>query len=973
MKSHYLFTSLLLILSISIQAQENEPTGPSHIGTMTMQYVPSIASQGELLPSREKVGGQIEDGRAFPHKVLIGKDPQIEDDYFVRNAHQLTQSIPGRQPDLVFDAYSSASQPTDPDLAVGPDHVVVTFNTGFRIFDKEGNPLTGQIAPNPTIFPNGGCCDLTVSYDSAADRWVISFLGGGAQIAVSDGPDPVNDGWFNYNIPQINDYQKLSVWSDGYYMTDNTGSNNKVWALERDAMLAGDASAQIIGFNLPGIVTSGFYSPQALNVTNNDMPSAGNATFVYLQDDAWAGVSEDHIKLWSLTVDWDTPGNSVMSAPVQLTTTPFISVFDGGSFSNLTQPSGGIAIDALQATIMNQAQFRKFGSHNSAVFNFVVDTDATAGELAGVRWFELRQDADGDPWTIHQEGTHVSTDGKHAWHASLMMDASGNIGMGYSAMAGPTTPNPTDFRVSSYYTGRFANDPLGTMTISEELIAAGNANIPGLRYGDYNKIDIDPDDDKTFWFINEYMNSGRKGVVGRFKIAPDFNDDLGVVAINTPVDGALTNNEEVEITLFNFGLDTQTNIPVSLTLDGTVIANEVVAGPLESSNSINYTFTATLDLSNEGQTYEIVASANLSGDEDSSNDSTTKNVTHIFANDIGVSEITSPENGEGLGNEPVTIVVENFGTASASNFDVSYSINGGTAVVETVNTTVNPGSSINYTFNALADISNPGTYEFESSTLLGSDSDNSNDSLTKTVVNLSCSSETISPNTPIGPNAGAVNSSVITFTEDFIVNDVNVTINATHSWVGDLDIKLVGPDNTEVVLFDRHGGSGDNLTNTTFDDEAATPIASGTPPYSGTFRPDGSLADFSGINSAGDWTLVITDNAGGDGGTLIDWTLQLCGDPNLSIGDNNLDGTELLIISKGNRLFDVLLPTTTDYDRLNITVHNMLGQKLFSNVLKNVDGTGYKYELDMSYAATGVYLVRIGNKEIGSVKRIIVK
>ncbi len=973
MKMNYLFCVGFLLLTLGAYSQNNNPVGPSHIGTMTMQYVPSIASQGELPPSREKIGGQIEDGRAFPHKVLIGKDPQIEDDFFVRNPNLLEQAIPGKAPDLVFDAYASGSQPTDPDLAIGPDHVVVTFNTGFRIFDKEGNPLTGQIAPNPTIFPNGGCCDLTVSYDSAADRWVLSFLGGGAQIAVSDGPDPINDGWYNYNIPQINDYQKLSVWSDGYYMTDNTGSANKVWALNRDQMLAGVPGAQILGFNLPGIVTSGFYSPQALNVTNDDMPAAGNATFIYLQDDAWGGVANDHIKLWNLDVDWDTPANSVMSAPVELTTTPFISVFDGGSFSNLTQPGGGIPIDALQATIMNQAQFRKFGSHNSAVFNFVVDTDASAGELAGVRWFELRQAGDGQPWTIHQEGTYTSTNGKHAWHASLMMDGSGNIGMGYSGMAGPTTPNPTDFRVSSYYTGRFASDPLGTMTISEELIALGNANIPGLRYGDYNKIDIDPNDDKTFWFINEYMNSGRKGVVGRFKIAPDFNDDMGTVAIVTPNSGALTANETVEITVFNFGLDTQSNIPVSLVLDGDVIANEVVPGPILSANSANYTFTATLDLSAEGETYEIVVATNLTGDEDNNNDSITKNVTHVFANDIGVTEITSPENGEGLGNESVTIEIENFGTQAQSNFDVSYAIDGGTPVVETVAGPVNPGSTFDYTFTALADLSTPGTYEFTSSTGLTSDSDNSNDTSTKTVVNLSCNSESVSPNLPIGPGAGVVTTSVINFGDDFVLNDVNVTVNLTHTWVGDLDIKLVGPDNTEVVLFDRHGGDGDNLTDTTFDDAAANPIASGTPPYSGIFQPDGSLADFNGLNTAGDWTLVITDNAGGDGGTLLNWTLQLCGDQNLSVGSNNIDETELLIISKGNKLFDVLLPTTTDFDKLNITVHNMLGQKLLSNVVKNEDGTGYKYELDMSYAAAGVYLVRIGNKNIGSVKRLIVK
>ena len=52
------------------------------------------------------------------------------------------------------------------------------------------------------------------------------------------------------------------------------------------------------------------------------------------------------------------------------------------------------------------------------------------------------------------------------------MDGLGNIAMGYTSMAGPTTPNPTDFRISSYYTGRFNGDTNGVMTVNEELIAA---------------------------------------------------------------------------------------------------------------------------------------------------------------------------------------------------------------------------------------------------------------------------------------------------------------------------------------------------------------------------------------------------------------------------------------------------------------------------------------------------------------------
>ena len=392
----------------------------------------------------------------------------------------------------------------------------------------------GLVSPNPTIFPSSGCCDLTASYDNDADRWVLTFLGGGVQVAVSDGPDPVNDGWTVYTYSIVNDYQKLSIWRDGYYMTDNnSGSPNKIHVFERSAMIdaaSAGTTPQIVSFNLPGLITSGFHSLQVLNISSGTWPTSGGATVVYMQDDAWSGVSEDHIKLWTINMDWENTGNSTVSAPQVLGAaegvTSYTSVFDGGGWTNLTQPNGGTSIDALQATIMNQSQYRKFSTHNSAVFNFVVDVDGSSVKQAGIRWYELRQTEDGQPWTVHQEGTYTAPDNRHAWNASLIMDLQGNIGMGYTGMSSANSSD-NQVRVGSYYTGRYANDPLGTMTLDEGTIMAGNANIPGLRYGDYSKIDIDPSDDKKFWFVNELMNGGRKNIAGVFQIAPNFNDDIG--------------------------------------------------------------------------------------------------------------------------------------------------------------------------------------------------------------------------------------------------------------------------------------------------------------------------------------------------------------------------------------------------------------------------------------------------------------
>ncbi len=628
MKKNHLLLVAIILFTFSGFAQKNEKTKASYTGKITyVEYVSSMSSRPkDLLPSDDTVR-EAKDKRSIANLIVEGQDPQTQDDYFIRNRNEMEQSVRASSPSVVFDAYSSGSQPTDPSLAIGPNHVMVVFNTGFAIYDKSGNQLQGQTAPNPAIFPSGGCCDLTVSYDNAADRWVLTFLSttAGAQIAVSDGPNPLTSGWYVYTIAAIQDYQKLSVWSDGYYITENTGGSNKVWALERTAMLNGDSNAQILGFNLPGIATSGFFSPQVLNVTDDNLPATGGATVVYMQDDAWSGVSSDHIKLWTIDVDWANASNSTISGAQQITTTPFISVFDNGSFSNLVQPGNGrkIKVDALQATIMNQAQFRKFGSHNSAVFNFVVDTDASSGKRAGVRWIEFRQSGDNQPWSLYQEGTYTAPDGRHAWNASLAMDGQGNMGLGYTSMSGPTTSSTV--YIGSYFTGRTSSDPLGTMTLMEGTIAAGTGRIPGTRYGDYSKIDVDPSDDSTFWFIDEYYKSGRKGVVGAFQVQAGPADTeapsnpTNLLASNISASGAtLTWNastDNVGVDHYNVSIDgnvvgtsTTTSFNVAglaeLTSYNASVNAEDAAG--NTSGSANTSFT-TLEGGGTGNPGEIAA------------------------------------------------------------------------------------------------------------------------------------------------------------------------------------------------------------------------------------------------------------------------------------------------------------------------------------------------------------------------------
>lgn len=108
-----------------------------------------------------------------------------------------------------------------------------------------------------------------------------------------------------------------------------------------------------------------------------------------------------------------------------------------------------------------------------------------------------------------------------------------------------------------------------------------------------------------------------------------------------------------------------------------------------------------------------------------------------------------------------------------------------------------------------------------------------------------------------------------------VVLDVNVQVNITHTFNADLDVFLIAPDGTRVELFTDVGGAGDNFVGTILDDEAATSILSGSAPFTGSFRPEGLLADFDGLSPNGTWQLEIGDDAGGDVGTLNSWELVL--------------------------------------------------------------------------------------------------
>jgi len=586
MKKNLLLISVFASAVIAV-GQEKESYGP--ISTITASSF-SVTERISDIPDEKEntydvsntmpnMRGRIEHVSSIP--LPNGVDPVLQK---TKGGGLL------KSPTLEWNGLSGANPP-DPSGAVGPDHYMQMVNSQYRIYDKTGTVLkTGSLG---SLLGGGNAGDPIVLYDKFADRWFISQFdfSNNLQVAVSQTGDPT--GAYNsyaFNVgSSFPDYPKYSVWSDGYYVTSNK-SGNEAFVMERDKMIAGDAGAQMVQFNVPSLSTSGFFSTLPAHA-GSTLPSVGTPNQIfYFQDNSWGGVGSDHIKVWDVSVDWTTTSNSSISSPYQISVSSFDSGFTGG-WDNITQPGTSVKLDAVPEAFMFMASYREFSGHNSMVMCHTVDVDNT--NHAGIRWYELRQTA-GSDWSLYQEGTYAP-DADSRWLGSINMDKYGNIAMAYCVSGSSTYP-------SLRYTGRYASGQLGEMTFLEQTAIEGSSSKSGdNRWGDYAQMTIDPSDDATFWHTGPYMSSG--GSLRTRIFALTFPDSFLSIAdeymSKTLVVGYLGDN------LFNLqigGLNEELNITVVNTLGQTI----------KTVNNINTgkDFNYQLDLSEFSAGYYIINVSN---------------------------------------------------------------------------------------------------------------------------------------------------------------------------------------------------------------------------------------------------------------------------------------------------------------------------------------------------------------------------
>jgi hypothetical protein len=465
--------------------------------------------------------------------------------------------------------------PPDPNGAVGPNHYVQMVNSSVAVYDKNGTTLMAPKAINNlwSVTPNSECFthnngDPIVLYDQLADRWLVSQFVVQAStenyaqcVAISQTPDPTG-AYYLYEFDQsadvFNDYPKLGVWPDGYYMSTNQFPNSTTgtvaagaWVFERPKMILGH-SARYVFFDETPLATNCAagnctYTPFGQLPTTLDgktPPPDGTPNYFVETDDTNTPETppatglHDEMHIWKFHVDWTNPANSSFgvgsSAPTPASGFPgqyagmagqpnfILPIADylasGCQIENgpndctpqkVNPPQPAQYLDVLGDRLMFRFAYRNFGDHESFVVNQTVDTptDPSTTGRNGVRWYELRNLSTSP--VVYQQSTFAPlqdpTNPLWRWMGSAAMDHSGDLAIGYSA-SGP------NYFPSLHYAGRLPGDPLSELTQGEAVMFAGlgieaNTGIFPFRnrWGDYSAITVDPTDDCTFWYTNEYL------------------------------------------------------------------------------------------------------------------------------------------------------------------------------------------------------------------------------------------------------------------------------------------------------------------------------------------------------------------------------------------------------------------------------------------------------------------------------------
>ncbi|MGH9643957.1 MAG: hypothetical protein ACRD3Q_16235 [Terriglobales bacterium] len=546
--------------------------------------------------------------------------------------------------------FSITGAPPDTEGTVGATQYVQWVNTSFAIFSKStGALIAGPTAGNTLWSGFGGGCqtnndgDPIVLYDKAAQRWIFSqfsvsttpYLQCIAVSTTSDATGTYNRYSFQYS--NFDDYPKMGVWSDAYYETFNMFAGGTTFvgadacAYDRSKMLAGQAATQICfqqGTSVGGLLPS--------DIDGLTAPPSGSPNYmVYF--------GTNNLNLYKFHVDFVTPSNSSFTGPTVISVASFSPLCGGGTC--VTQPGTTQKLDSLADRLMYRLAYRNFGTHESLVTNHSV----VAGSSGGVRWYEI-QNPGGTP-TVAQQST-FAPDSNYRWMGSIAMDQSGDMALGYSVSS--SSLNPT-----VRYTGRLATDPASTMEAEVNVVTGSGSQTTGLsRWGDYSAMQVDPVDDCTFWYTQEYMKTNGtfnwNTRIANFKFpscggTPDFTVAANPSSLTISQGGNGTST--ITVTSLN-GFNSATTLSASGLPSGVTAAFS--PNPVTPPANGNVTSTLTLTASSTAATGTVTVT--ITG--------TSGSLTHSTTITLTVNPAAQPDFTIGASPSSLTIVQGSNGNST---------------------------------------------------------------------------------------------------------------------------------------------------------------------------------------------------------------------------------------------------------------------------------------------------------------------
>jgi hypothetical protein len=395
-------------------------------------------------------------------------------------------------------------EPSDSNMAVGPNHIVETVNTEWAVYDKTGHIAAGFPKSLGSIWASmGGACagnqgDPIVQYDRLADRWFLSQIGSESAPyslcqAVSKTNDPTGAySLYEYSFNNFPDYPHYSVWPTAsnpaylqmahLFMSLKGGFvGTAACAYDRTAMLAGKPNPVQICFT---ISNDGGFQPSDLD--GSTAPPAGSPGY-------FITFETTSLHQFQLTPNFANPSASTFTGPINIPVSSFSPSCGGTGGTCVPQSGTTQKLDTLGDRMMYRLAYRNFGDHEALVVNHSV----TSVLSVAPRWYEIR--TPNNTPTIFQQGTYAP-DSTFRWMGSMAMDKAGDMLLSYSVSSSSIDPGLA-------YTGRVPTDAAGTMESENTLLTGTHFQTGHSRWGDYSAARIDPSDDCTFWFVNQYLKT----------------------------------------------------------------------------------------------------------------------------------------------------------------------------------------------------------------------------------------------------------------------------------------------------------------------------------------------------------------------------------------------------------------------------------------------------------------------------------